>query len=457
MLTHIKNGLVVDPKNRVQSIQSLYILGDEILGPTLSATEYTEEDVTQVIDATGLIVTPGFIDMHMHEDPINEEEKVALAIFNNMLRMGVTSAFGGNCGINTYSPSQYLDIVDAHGCPINVGLFAGHTYARNQCEIDDKYRPLTDEEIHCVAEELHRHLKSGCFGISYGIRYVPGLNKKELIETAKHCLEDNLVLSAHVRSDATGVFDSVQELIDIGEELKLPVQVSHIGSMGGFGQMEELLEMVDRKALEGMDIACDCYPYYAFSTRIGETTYDEGFLERYHSDYSCIEICSGKYRGMRCTEEIFKELREHHPQTLTVCHVMDRADIDRALMHPNVMVASDGLTDGSSGHPRASGTFPKFIKEFIKTERLSLIEGIDKITYAPARRLGLEDRGHLSPGAKADITIFSLEEIEDKGTFEEPMLIPEGLKYVFVNGTLSLIGKEIQHYSSGRALRKRGK
>lgn len=457
MLTHIKGGFVVDPKNNVFSKQDLYICNDVIVGPTLEGTDYSQKDISHVIDATDLIVSPGFIDMHMHEDPVDQNGKIQLAIFMNMLQMGVTSVVGGNCGINTYNPSKYLDIVEADGCPVNVGLFAGHTYARSVCKIEDKYRELTDEEIDCVAEEIEKYLTSGCFGISYGIRYVPGLNQKELLRTAQHCVSKNKLITAHVRSDAAKVFDSVQELISIGEELKLPVQVSHIGSMGGFGQMEELLQMVDKKALEGMDISCDCYPYYAFSTRIGETTYDEGFLDRYHSDYSCVEICSGKYKGMRCTEEIFRELRANHPETLTLCHVMNRDDIVLALLHPNVIVASDGLTDGVSGHPRASGTFPKFIKDFVKTNRISLSEAIRKISYAPAKRLGLDNRGHLSAGAKADITIFSLEEIEDKSTFEEPMLIPEGIKYVLINGKLALKNKEILHMNSGRALRKDAK
>lgn len=454
MITLINNGFVVDPKNKVQSIQSLYFVGDTIIGPTLEGTSYSHQDVSEIIDATNLIVTPGFIDIHMHEDPVNEHGAIEFSIFKNMLQMGVTSAIGGNCGINTFNPSEYLDLVEQNGAPVNVGLFAGHTYARTACHIEDKYRELTPEEVECVSTRLGDDLNAGCFGISYGIRYVPGLNRTELISTAQKCINESKIISAHIRSDADEVFESVYELISVAEELNLPVQVSHIGSMGGFGQMKQLLEIVDQKSLEGLNIACDCYPYYAFSTRIGETTYDEGFLDRYKSDYSCIEICSGKYAGQRCNEEIFNELRENNPETITVCHVMNPEDIDLALQHPNVLVASDGLTDGESGHPRASGTFPKFIKDFVQTDRMSLSEAIRKISYGPAQRLGLSDRGHLSPGAKADITIFSLEELTDNSTFEKPMLKPDGIKYVFVNGHKALVDEEIQSTHSGTVLRK---
>ena len=126
--------------------------------------------------------------------------------------------------------------------------------------------------------------------------------------------------------------------------------------MAGFGQMKQLLRQVDGYRMNGIDVACDCYPYFAFSTRIGATTYDDGWLERYHCDYSACQLTEGKYKGQRCTPETFAEMRRDFPECLTVCYVMDENDIRMAFADPGVMVGSDGLIDNGHGHPRAAGT-----------------------------------------------------------------------------------------------------
>ncbi len=202
----------------------------------------------------------------------------------------------------------------------------------------------------------------GLFGISFGIRYIPGLTKNELIEISSACIKDNKIIAAHIRDDASNVIPATMEFIQIGQELNVPLQISHIGSMAAYGQMDEFLSLVDYYRIKGIDISMDCYPYNAFSTGIGETTYDDGFLERYNIDYNSIEIAEGKYKGQRCTEEIFKELRNKAPETITIGHVMQEIEVDKAINHPEVFVASDGLMNNYQGHPRAAGTFPRLIK-----------------------------------------------------------------------------------------------
>lgn len=444
----IQNGLLVDPANRVQGKLNLLLEGGKVRAVT---SQTPEADF--VIDATDRVVCPGFIDLHMHEDPVGSDGRLRPCIFNAMLRMGVTTAVGGNCGINTYDPAQYLDIVERDGAPVNVALFAGHSYLREQAGASDKYARITPEQLERMLNHIDRALAAGCVGVSFGLRYVPGTDREEFWAAAARCQPGNRLISAHVRDDAAGIFQAVDEVAQAGIACKIPVQISHIGSMGGFGQMEQLLRQIDQYRMNGLDIACDCYPYFAFSTRIGETTYDDGWLERYQCDYSACMLTEGKYKGQRCTRETFEEMRRDFPRCITVCYVMKEADVRMALAHPNVMVASDGLLDEGQGHPRAAGTFPRFLNQFVREGEISLYEGIRKMTAMPAQRMGFAHKGRLNVGADADVTIFNPAAIRDGATFESPMIPPTGVDYVLIGGEIAAKNCEIVNDACGTAIR----
>ena len=442
MITVVKNGRVIDPYNNIDSKLNIVIKDGKIL-------EITPYEISgeKNIDATGLIVCPGFIDIHMHEDMYhNEEDYLDEWIAKSMLNMGVTTCIGGNCGINLTEPLTYLDAVDRLKLPVNIGLMAGHTNIR-ECVVENsnKYNPIQIDDIKKIMYTAREYLEGGCFGISYGIRYVPGITELELIEVSKACKPENKIINAHVRDDAKNIIWATKEFIKVGMKLDIPIQNSHIGSMGGYGQMKELLRLLDSVKSSGLDITSDCYPYYAFSTRIGETTYDDGFLERYNIDYDSIEISEGKYKGQRCTKNIFDELRKNSPDTITVGHVMNEKDIDMAILHPNVMIASDGFLHNEQGHPRAAGTFTRLIDKYVKTGKLSLYDAINKMTTMQAKKLGLSNKGNLSKGSDADITIFSYDEIKDNATFDNPIKKPDGIKYVLIKGSVALKAVSYTH------------
>lgn len=392
----------------------------------------------------------------MHEDMYHKEEDYLDEwIAKSMLNMGVTTCIGGNCGINLTEPLTYLDAVDRLKLPVNIGLMAGHTNIR-ECVVENsnKYNPIQTDDIKKIMYTAREYLEGGCFGISYGIRYVPGITELELIEVSKACKPENKIINAHVRDDAKNIIWATKEFIKVGMKLDIPIQNSHIGSMGGYGQMKELLRLLDSVKSSGLDITSDCYPYYAFSTRIGETTYDDGFLERYNIDYDSIEISEGKYKGQRCTRNIFDELRKNSPDTITVGHVMNEKDIDMAILHPNVMIASDGFLHNEQGHPRAAGTFPRLIDKYVKTGKLSLYDAINKMTTMQAKKLGLSNKGNLSKGSDADITIFSYDEIKDNATFDNPIKKPDGIKYVLIKGSVALKDGEIVNGKLGTSVRR---
>jgi N-acyl-D-amino-acid deacylase len=178
-------------------------------------------------------------------------------------------------------------------------------------------------------------------------------------------------------------------------------------------------------------------------------------MERYGCDYSAIELCEGKYKGQRCTEAIFQELRRDFPECLTVCHVMDMADLSQAFTHPGVMLASDGTLNDGQGHPRAAGAFPRFWADFVRTGVVSMDDAIYRMSTEAAQTLGFDRKGHLSPGADGDVVIFDPDTFQDKATFAQPILPPVGVEYVLVNGQVALEKGQIQAEDLGRAVRRK--
>ena len=448
MKTLIHGGRVIDPANRVDAKLNLLVEDGRV---AWVGTGMPEAD--QTIDATGKIVSPGFIDIHMHEDPVGEDGKIAFDISNSMLRMGVTTAAGGNCGINVYDPVEYLALVGKEGAPVNMVMFAGHEYFRKAAGAEDIYAEATESQKRLMEGAIRTALENGCAGVSFGLRYVPGANKDEFYRAAACCQKGNKLIASHVRDDADGIFDAIDEFCAAGVAFGIPVQISHIGSMGGFGQMQQVLRQIDEYKLNGLDIAMDCYPYFAFSTRLGTPTYDPGWLDRYHCDYGVLEFCEGKYKGQRATKETFDEMRRDFPQCITVCYVMKEEDVRLAFRHPAVMLGSDGLLNNGQGHPRASGSFPRFLAEFSRNGNLSLYDAIEKMTAMPAQRLGLANKGRLNVGADADITIFDYEKIRDGATFSEPALPPTGIDYVLIGGEVAAKDCRIVKANCGKAIR----
>ena len=167
-----------------------------------------------------------------------------------------------------------------------------------------------------------------------------------------------------------------------------------------------------------------------------------------------MELAEGKYKGQRCTKEIFDEVRRDHPECMTICYVMQQDEVDMAFLHPGVMLGSDGTLSEGQGHPRAAGAFPRFIARYVKSGKLSMFEAIRRLTVSPADQLNLKHKGRLNVGADADIVIFDPQRIEDRATFAQPLLPPVGIDYVIVNGVIAAKDSEILSCSSGKSIRK---
>lgn len=442
----LTNGMVTDPKNHIQSMLNVGVKNGRIACLTSDAPP-----AKQTIDCTRLIVCPGFVDAHSHEDDMRDDGSLQADITLRALRQGVTTLVTGNCGSAPQDFPAYRAAYDGKQ-PVNMALLAGHSTIRRLCGATDKYAPVDGETIRAMCEVLEEQLTQGAKGLSMGIRYVPGMGLDEMCAMAEVVKRFDGVVSAHVRGDAFEVQDAMEEFLTIGRRTGVKLQISHIGSMAAYGQMAEVLSCIDRRATaEGIDVMLDCYPYNAFCTSIGATTYDDGFLERYH-DVTRIELTDGEHKGFIPNMEVFYKVRREHPEYLTIGHVMNAEEVDMALTHPRAMLGSDGILLDGAGHPRAAGAFARFLKEYVfERKLLSLSEGIAKTTYLAAERFGL-NRGTLSVGAAADITVFDPGGLADKATFAEPHLPPVGVNHVLIGGAPALRDGEVLRVDLGRML-----
>lgn len=398
-----------------------------------------KENAKKIIDANNNIVSPGFIDIHMHEDMIGSLENDDYDIANKMCLMGVTTAHGGNCGINIGDTKKFINFIEQNGAPINYVMSIGYNSLREKIGVVDNYREATNLEINKVSNLIKEYIDLGIVGLSFGIEYSPGITFEEMKKACK-CIENKcLFISAHFRCDCDKAIDSINEMIDLSRKTKLPMQISHLGSCSAMGMMSESIDLIQKAIDEGLDITVDCYPYDAFSTFIGSAIFDDGCFERWNKDYNSILLTEGKYSGIRCDKETFEKVRREYPNMLAVAFVMNEDEVSECIRAPFVFVGSDGLYNKSQGHPRGAGTFPRLLGRFVRERKdLSLMEAIKKVTCMPAKRLGLINKGNLKKGMDADIVIFNENEILDKASFEHPTLSPLGINYVIVNGKIAV-------------------
>jgi len=495
----ILNGDVYDGSSE-NSIQTDIAIKDSII---VKWGDLSSLKAKRIIDAEGLAVAPGFIDMHTHLDPILE-----LSECESHVRQGVTTALGGPDGSSPWPLAQYMDSLNQIGIGINVAYLIGHNTVRENV-MNLENRAPTPEELNKMKNQIAQGMEDGAFGISTGLKYLPGAfsDVDEVIELSKVASSYGGIYTSHLREEGLELIPAVKEAITISKEANIPVVLTHHKVIGQpmWGQSVTTLKMVDSARTAGLDILIDQYPYDASYTSIsvlipswaragGNNVFKQrvsdpklkdsikaGIIfniinDRGGNDLSRVQfakvewmpVLEGKtlkywceLKGLETTIENGAELvieAQVNGGASCVFHAMDENDVERIMKHPQTMIASDGrLVAPGMGHPhpRWYGTFPRVLGHYVREKgTISLSEAIYKMTKLPATTLGLKDRGQIKEEMKADIVIFDPKTIIDKATFEEPHQYPEGIQYVIINGQLAVDNGEFQHLKAGKVLKK---
>lgn len=442
----LQNGLCPDYDSGEMRISNVAIAGGKI------AYVGKEAPPAKVhLDCSGKVISPGFIDIHMHEDNFVRQGK-CFETAVRMLEMGVTTGVGGNCG-SLYQPvSEFKAVLnELGGSPIHYMLLAGYNTCRETLGIG-RYDTATPAQWKQIRALLQRELAEGACGISFGIEYHPGITFEEMVYAAGASDDPELLVAAHYRADCLRDIAAVEEMVEYAAQIKQKFQISHLSSCASYGTMAAALACINSAMARNPRLNYDTYPYNAFGTGIGTTVFEDGCFEAWGRTYSDIILATEPYNGIRCTEEIFREAREKHPKTMAVACVMREEDIRMALANKNGMIGSDGVSVGGKGHPRTAGTFPRVLGKYVREEKvLPLIDALRKMTREPARRMNLSRKGELRVGFDADITVFDPETIIDTADFLN-LSKPKGIDCVFVGGGLAIDRGETVNKQLGRFL-----
>ena len=496
----IRNGKIIDGTGNSWFYADMALKDGKIIavGKLFNAT------ATKTIDAKGLIVAPGFIDVHAHIESGVFDRPTA----DNYIYDGVTTVITGNCGGSAESIKDFFRRLDSMKTSINIATLIGHnTVRRLAMGLDD--RQASPEEQKKMEELVVQAMKEGAVGLATGLIYLPGMysNTAEVVGLAKSAAAYGGVYASHIRNEESKVVEAINEAINIGIEASIPVQISHfkVSHRANWGRSKETLALIENARKNGYDVTIDQYPYTASSTNLGVRLPDwalsggndslkkrisnpairqkiiDGMLaqlkEYNYKNYSFAVVASHKadtsYNG-KSISEINKlkgrkaKAREEAETILDmmlaggaqmVYHGMDENDVRYFLKYPFNMIGADGGVRDGTGmpHPRSYGTNARVLGKYVREEKvISLEDAIRRMTSLAAQKFQLRDRGLLKEGYAADIVIFNEQEVIDKATFENPNQFSAGFKYVLVNGQLVIENEKHNGVRSGMTLKGPG-
>ena len=493
----ILNGKIIDGTG------NSWFYGDVAVkdGKIISVGRLSNATANKILDAKGLIVAPGFIDVHAHIENGVFERPTA----DNYIYDGVTTVITGNCGGSADNLKIFFRRLDSMKTSINIASLVGHNTVRGLAMGLDNRLATPDEQKEMEAL-VAQAMKDGAVGLSTGLIYLPGMysNTEEVIGLAKTAAQYNGIYASHIRNEENGVVDAINEAINIGKAANIPVEISHFKVSGpaNWGRSKETLPLVEAARKEGYDVTIDQYPYSASSTNLGIRLPDwalsggsdslkkriadpvlhkqmiKEMLEtqkkykykNYSYAYVAMHAADTTLNGKNISEINILKGRKSKPKeeaetildmmiaggAQMVYHSMNEEDVRYFIKYPFNMIGADGGVSNGKGmpHPRTYGTNARVLGKYVREERLiSLEEAIRRMTSLAAQKFQLKDRGLLKEGYAADIVVFDEGTVADKATFENPHQFSVGFKYVLVNGQLVIDEGKHNGIRSGQTLK----
>lgn len=475
----IKNGRILDGTG------NSWFWGDVAVkdGKIVKIGSLQNVQAAKVIDAKGLIIAPGFIDVHTHI----EGDEVKNPAADNFLFDGVTTVVTGNCGSSNTDIVAYWKRLDSIRLSINVATLIGHNDVR-KAVMGTANRQPTEEEMQRMESIVDKAMRDGAVGFSTGLIYIPGTYSKtaEVVRLAKAASLYGGVYASHMRDEGDSITEAIEEALHIGREARMPVEISHFKLSGqqNWGRSKETVPMIMRAREQGIDVTIDQYPYTASSTNLGTLLPDEILADgqdsivarlqrpevrRYVTAYMLAKLKKRKLKHFsypvvakynadttmngKSIEEVNLLMGRKHTakdETETVMdmmskggagmvfHGMSEEDVRRIMQYPFNMFASDAsirVFGQGAPHPRGYGTNARVLGKYVREEKvITLEDAVRRMTSLPAQKFGLKDRGLLREGFAADLVVFDEKEVSDVSTYNKPHAYSIGFRYVLVNG-----------------------
>jgi dihydroorotase len=438
----LAGGRVLDPETGLDAERDVGVAGGSIVAVSETPLSERLKPEGVLIDARGLIVAPGFIDLHAHGQTNRANEFQA--------RDGVTTALeleGGVAAVSDWVRERTGRALLNFGASVSHGTLRVHAMpqyaekvktlgssaeAEAERELRDAlYEPLPEEQTQAMYQLLEKGLREGGLGIGMPHQYYPGADRREIFRVFEFAAEKDVPIYTHVRSMGA---EAIQEVLANAAATGASLHIVHVNS-SSLWDLPLVLEILEGARKRGVDVTTEAYPYTAGSTSLESAIFDEGWQERLRMTYNDIQW---QDTGERLTEESFKKYREKGG--IVIIHMMKPEWIDLAMRTPFVMVASDGMPYAPGAHPRSAGTFSRVLGQYVRErELIDLMEAVGKMTLLPAKRLeevapSMKKKGRIQVGADADITVFDLGTIRDTATFEKDLSFSEGVVHVLVGG-----------------------
>jgi N-acyl-D-amino-acid deacylase len=481
----IVNARVIDGTGSPARAASVRIIDDTIA----AVGALTEIHGDRVVDAHGLVLAPGFIDDHSHHDGGLFQHPEALAAVSQ----GITTIVVGQDGGSHLPLAAYFDSLERTPAAINVASYSGHGTIRRAVMGEDYKRLAKPDEITRMQGLLRQDMTAGALGLSTGLEYDPGIysNTDELIALAKVAAASHGRYISHMRNEEEGVFDAVHELLTIGKEAQLPVEVSHmkLAMKELWGQSSRLIAMLDSARAAGIQVTADVYPYTAWHSDLTVNFPKRDFNDTAYSRYVLREIVPADgliltsfaphpdYVGQTLAQIALARKADPAVTLLNLIHEsqqyadahhlhvdddsvqgvigasMSDGDVDRIIHWPYTSFCTDGALD--SRHPRGVGSYPRILGHLVRDQHvLSLEEAIRKATSLAAANVGIAKRGTIAPGFYADLVLFDPATVIDRATYTQPHLVSVGIDRVWVNGATVWADSQTTTNRPGRVVRR---